>query len=91
MTLKRNRRKQTTAFDERLQKAACEAREVARQLPPGPQRDLLLRKAGQAETACHINEWLTSPGLRTPRCGREPDRVLPNTGAALVKHRAGLI
>ena len=67
MTAKRNRHKQTAPFDERLQTAAREAREAARQLPPGPDRDSLLRKAGQAETACRINEWLTSPGLRTPR------------------------
>jgi hypothetical protein len=67
MTVKRNRRKQSTPFDQRLQRAASEAREAARQLPPGPQRDLLLKKAGQAETACRINEWLASPGLRTPR------------------------
>ena len=67
MTVKRNRHKQTTSFDERLQRAAREAREGARRLPPGPQRDLLLKKAGQAETACRINEWLASPGLRTPR------------------------
>jgi hypothetical protein len=25
---------------------------------------MLLRKARQAETAAHINEWLTSPALR---------------------------
>ena len=67
MTGRRNRHKQTAPFDERLQTAAREAREAARRLPPGPDRDLLLRKAGQTETACRINEWLTSPGLRTPR------------------------
>ena len=35
-------------------------------LPEGAQRDLLLEKARQAETAAHINEWLASPGLRPP-------------------------
>jgi hypothetical protein len=29
-------------------------------------RELLLRRARQAETAAHINEWLKSPGLRPP-------------------------
>jgi len=67
MTVKRIRRKQTTSFDERLQRAANEARQSAEQLPPGPQRDMLLKKASQAETAAHINEWLASPGLRSPR------------------------
>jgi hypothetical protein len=26
----------------------------------------LIRRARQAETASHINEWLNSPGLRPP-------------------------
>jgi hypothetical protein len=26
----------------------------------------VIRKARQAETASHMNEWLTSPGLRPP-------------------------
>jgi hypothetical protein len=67
MTGKRNRRKQTTSFDERLKRAADEAREAAQGLPPGPQRDSLLKKAGQAETAQRINAWLVSPGQRSAR------------------------
>lgn len=35
-------------------------------LPPGPQRHDLERKARQAETVAHIDEWLKSPGLRPP-------------------------
>ena len=66
MTVRRNRRRQVMPFDERLRKAAREAREAAERLPPGPQRDVLLRKAGQAETARRINEWL-SPGLHSPK------------------------
>ena len=46
------------------QKAKLEA-QVAK-LPPSPQKDVLLRKIRQLETASHINEWLTSPGLRPP-------------------------
>ena len=67
MVIRRSRRKQTVPFDERLRKVAHEAREAARQLPQGPERNLLLRKAGQAETAVRINGWLASPGLRSPR------------------------
>lgn len=67
MVVKRNRRKQTATFDERLQRAARDAREAARDLPPGPQRDALLKRASQAETASRINEWLASPGLRAPK------------------------
>jgi len=47
--------------------AAHEAREAAQCLPPGPQRDMLLKKAGQAETAQRINEWLASPAQRSTR------------------------
>jgi hypothetical protein len=64
MTIKRNRHKQTVSFDQRLQQAAREAREQARRLPAGHEREMLLRKARQAETAAHINEWLTSPSPR---------------------------
>jgi hypothetical protein len=67
MTAMRNRRKHSFSFDERLQRAAQQAREAARRLPQGPQRDLLIKKANQAETAAHINEWVKSPGLRVPR------------------------
>jgi hypothetical protein len=35
-------------------------------LPYCPQRDALLRKLRQLKTASHMNEWLTSPGLRPP-------------------------
>jgi hypothetical protein len=36
-------------------------------LPPGPQKDRLLKKISQLETASHVNEWLTSPGLQPPK------------------------
>ena len=32
----------------------------------GFERDQLLRKARQAETASHMSAWLRSPGLRPP-------------------------
>lgn len=67
MTVRRNRRRQTVSFDERLQQVAREAREAASRLPPGVSRDIMLRRASQAETAAHINAWLTSPGLQSPK------------------------
>ena len=67
MTAKRNRQKNPAAFDERLQRVADEAREAAGKLPQGEERDALLRKARQAETAAHLNAWLSSPGLQCPR------------------------
>jgi hypothetical protein len=35
-------------------------------LPHGAARDEMIRRARQAEAASHMNEWLTSPGLRPP-------------------------
>jgi hypothetical protein len=34
---------------------------------PGPARNKLLEKLRQLDVAAHVNEWLSSPGLRTPR------------------------
>ena len=63
MTIRRNRRNQTLSFDHRLRQAATAAREAARRLPAGQERDALMKKARQAETAASINEWLSSPPL----------------------------
>jgi hypothetical protein len=46
------------------QKAKLEAQ--AAPLKPGPQRDALLKKIRQLETASHMSEWLSSPGLQPP-------------------------
>ena len=35
-------------------------------LPPGPEKDALLKKIRQLETATHVNEWLTSQELQPP-------------------------
>jgi hypothetical protein len=64
---RRNRTKHTKTFEERLAEEAARFRVAAAHLPPGTQRELYLRRARQAETAAHINEWLTSPGLQPPK------------------------
>jgi len=51
----------------RLANEAERLRQQARTLPAGKKRDALLRKARQIDTASHINEWLSSPGLQTPQ------------------------
>jgi len=42
-------------------------RAEADKVPPGIEREELLRKARRAETASHVNEWLCSPGFQPPR------------------------
>ena len=42
-------------------------RREAEKLPYGRERDELLRKARQLETASRINEWVSSPGPSSPK------------------------
>jgi predicted trehalose synthase len=58
---------QAVTLDERLEETAERLRREARGTPPGVERDKLLRRAGQAESAAHIQQWLTSAGLRAPK------------------------
>ncbi|MBR1130159.1 hypothetical protein [Bradyrhizobium iriomotense] len=64
--LTRRRFKQTRTLDQRLAEEAIRLRDEARALPPGRQREMLLRRARQDETAMQIEAWLRSPGLRAP-------------------------
>ena len=64
--MKRRRFKQTTSLEQRLTAEAERLRKEARGAPPGIERERLSRRARQAETAVHIQEWLISPGLRAP-------------------------
>jgi hypothetical protein len=64
----RQRIRHTATFEERLAKEAQKFREAAEQHPPGSMaRERFLERARQAETASHINKWLTSPGLQPPQ------------------------
>ena len=63
----RRRFKQTTSLKERLALFAKEAKEEALSLPPGPERDALLKKASKADVAAHLDEWVNSPGLQPPK------------------------
>jgi len=65
--MQRRRFKHILTFPERLDQEAERLRKEADKLPHGPERDGLLRKARQAETALHVNDWLSSPGLRSPK------------------------
>jgi hypothetical protein len=59
--------KQSAPLDQRLDEQAKLLRKEAKGTPPGVEREKLIRQARQAETAAHIQQWLTSPGLQAPR------------------------
>ncbi|MCK1598453.1 hypothetical protein IVB01_27425 [Bradyrhizobium sp. 164] len=63
---RRNRRKQTLTLKERLLESAEQARTLARQMAPCRERESMIRKAHLAETTAALEEWIRSPGLRSP-------------------------
>lgn len=66
--MERRRIDKKLTFEERLAAEAIQFREAAEKEQPGSMaRELLLRRARQAETASHMNDWLSSPGLRPPK------------------------
>ena len=64
---KRRRFKHEKTFQDRLAEEAARFQEAADKLPPGHARELLLRRARQAETASRIDAWLNSPSLQAPK------------------------
>nr|WP_284274558.1 hypothetical protein [Bradyrhizobium iriomotense] len=62
----RRRTTQTSSLEERLAQEAVRLRKMAQGTPYGVERERIIRKARQAETASHISEWLRSPGLKPP-------------------------
>ena len=66
MIKRRCRTKQASSLQERLAGFADYAREKAESLPPGPQKQSLLEKAREAQTAADLDEWIRSPGLVPP-------------------------
>ena len=66
MIKRRNRFKQTQVLEERLAADSKLARELARKLPPGAEREGLLKRARRNDVAAHMSEWLRSPGLQKP-------------------------
>jgi hypothetical protein len=64
--IKRRRFKQQLTLQDRVIAWAKEVRDQAAALPPGPDRNTLLKKVMQAETALHLDN-LTTPS------GSQPD------------------
>ena len=65
--MERRHFKQTTTVDERLEDRAKRLRDEAKGIPPGIEREQLIRQARLAETAARMNGWLSSRGLQTPK------------------------
>jgi hypothetical protein len=63
---RRRRFKQEVTLQDRIIAWANEVRAQAAVLPPGPERDELLKKVRQAETAMHLDDWANSPELQPP-------------------------
>jgi hypothetical protein len=51
----------------KLSMQAARWREQARTLPPGPEREELLRKAQQTSVVAALDEWLASPGRQATK------------------------
>ena len=65
--MQRRRFKQIAPLDRRMTEHAERLRKEAQGTQPGAQRDKLIRQARQLETASHMQEWLSSPGLQRPQ------------------------
>jgi hypothetical protein len=59
--------KQTEPLKQRLAEETAKLRKEAQGTPPGIEREQLIRRARQTETASHMIEWLASPGLQPPK------------------------
>ena len=64
--MQRHRSQQTVSLKDRLAAFAEQSREKAKLLS-GPEREELIKKARQADTASHIDDWANSPGLQAPK------------------------
>jgi hypothetical protein len=79
--MERRHIKHETSFEERLATKARQLREQAKALPPGVEREELIRKARHAETASRMSEWLRSPECRAG---------FPLKGTAMRDYRANI-
>ena len=65
--MRQRRRSSPHSFEQQLVAEKARLRAQLQNAPQGPERDVLVKKIRQIETASHINEWLSSPGLQPPR------------------------
>jgi hypothetical protein len=68
MAQQHRRIKHEATFEERLAEEAIKFKEAAEKQPrSSTARELLLRRARQAETAAHKSDWPRSPELQPPK------------------------
>ena len=65
--MQRRRIQHDVPLNQRLAEEAKRLRDEARGTPPGVEREKLIRRARQAETAAHMQDWLRSSGLQPPK------------------------
>jgi hypothetical protein len=59
-------RSKSHSFQDRIAAEKSRAEAQLACVTHGPERDALVQKIRQLDTASHLNEWLMSPGLRQP-------------------------
>ncbi len=57
---RRNRSRPADSFETRLERYADNARAMARMMPPGKERDALMKKAVQVDNVLAVSEWLAA-------------------------------
>jgi hypothetical protein len=67
MRSQRRRFKQEVTLQDRIVAWANDVRAQAAKLPAGRDRDELLKKVRQVETAMHLDEWPNSSGSQPPK------------------------
>lgn len=60
-------RSMPATFDNKIAAEKTRLEAQAAKLRHGPEKEMLLRKLRQLETASHMSEWLKSPGLAPPK------------------------
>src|ERR1700745_3280812 len=88
--MQRRRFSQTQSLEARLAKEARRLREAVKLLPPGPERDEMIRKARRAETGSHMSEWLRSPGLQPPIVSAQKSGRVGDEFAVRQKDKVGI-
>lgn len=61
------KRSKPHSFEGQIAAERTRLEERAAVLEHSPEKDALLKKIRQLDTAAHIKEWLTSPGLKPPQ------------------------